>query len=119
MEGQEAIQEAEGLLKASGLEELGTAVSASAYASLDVSKAALDPAREHSELLHQTLAQFYAGGDLARGAAHTAQEGSDVTRTQMKSLGKGKEDQTAKGAGRKIQTPADKAAEDVVPRMKK
>lgn len=114
-EGQAAIHEAERLLKASGQEVLGASVSASAYASLDASKAAFDAAREHADSLHQTLAQSRVGGDLARDAALAAQEGSDITRTlaqQMKSIGKGKEGRAADAAGRNIQTTADKAAED-------
>lgn len=113
-EGQTAIHTAEELLKASGEWDLGSSVSASAFASLDASKAAFDAAREHADSLHQTLSESRTGEELAREAAHAAQEGSDLTRelgARMKDMGRWKEGEAADQAGRKIQASADKAAE--------
>lgn len=113
-EGQEAIHLAEGLLKGSGQEALGAAVSASADASLAASKAAFTAAQQHADSLHQTLAQSRVGGELARDAAEAAEMGSEITRGLgeiLKGIGREKEGQAAERAGRKIQATADQSAE--------
>lgn len=114
-EGQEAIHRAERLLKASGQVELGSAVSASAYASLDASQEAFKAARDHAESLQQTLAQSRAGGQLAEDAARAAETGTDITRdlgAKMESIGRAKEGRAATAAARAIRTTADQAVTD-------
>lgn len=114
-EGQEVIHHAEGILKDSGQGELGSSVSASAYKSLDASRAAFTAAKEHAGALHETLAQSRVGGELAEDAARAAELGRKVTHDlgeQMESLGKGKEGRAAKEASRTIKTTADQAATD-------
>lgn len=114
-EGQEAIHHAEGLLKNSGQYELGAAVSASAYKSLDASEAAFTAAKEHAEALHETLAQSRVGDELAKEAASAAEVGRKITHKlgeQMENMGKGKEGRAAKEASLAIKTTADQAATD-------
>lgn len=114
-DGQAAIHHAEEILKSSGQHELGTAVSASAYKSLDASEAAFAAAKEHAEALHETLAQSRVGEDLARDAAAAAEVGRKVTHKlgeQMERMGKGKEGRAAKEASAAIKTTADQAATD-------
>ncbi len=116
-EGQEAIHHAEGILKATGLRELGTAVSASADESLKATEAAFDSARIHTEALGDPLAQSRLGGELAREAAHKAEEGRDITsdlERTMAEIGRGKEGRAASEASVKIQRAADHAADAAV-----
>lgn len=117
-DSQEAIHHAEGILKASGApgdHALGTAVSASADASLHATKAAFDSAKIQAEALHETLAQSRVGAQFAAHAAHIADEGREITRDlerKMHSLGRGKEGRAATDASRDIQRAADQAADD-------
>lgn len=114
-DGQRAIHRAETLLKDSGQHELGDAVSASAYKSLDASEAAFGAAKDHAEALHETLAQSRVGAELAQDAADAAEEGRKITHKlgeQMESMGNAKEGRAAKAASRAIQTSAKRAALD-------
>lgn len=117
-DSQEAIHQAEGILKASGAPgdfDLGAAVSASADASLHATQAAFDSAKIQAEALHETLAQSRVGAELAAEAAHVADEGREITRMleqKMGSLGRAEEGRAASDAARNIQKATDQAAEE-------
>lgn len=114
-DGQEAIHRAEGILKESGQWDLGDSVSASAYASLDATKAAFTAAEKQADSLQGSLSQSRAGSDLAEEASRTASEGRDITREleqQMDHLGRGKEGRAATEASHAIQEAAGLAAGD-------
>lgn len=116
-EGQEAIHHAEGILKATGQQELGAAVSASADASLKATQIAFDTAKVQSEVLHETLSQSRLGSELAADAAQKAEEGREITNeleATMTAIGRGKEGRAASEASLNIQRAADHAAEDAV-----
>lgn len=121
-DSQEAIHNAEGILKASGEFELGASVSASADASLHATKAAFDSAQVQASALHETLGQSRAGTRLsseasekAMEASEKADEGREVTRElekKMTEMGRGKEGRAASEASRDIQRAAAEAARD-------
>lgn len=79
-EGQRAIHKAESILKASGEEDLGREVSASAYASLDTTRLAFEAARKNSEDVQATIAQSRATHRLADAALESASDVVDATR---------------------------------------
>ena len=85
--GQASIHTAEELLRASGEEELGNAVSDSAYASLDASSHALEVAEAHAAEVKETLESRSAKPppvddlvDAAEKAAAAADRGKAITR---------------------------------------
>lgn len=114
-EGQGRIHRAEGLLKRSGQHELGAAVSASAYKSLDASKAALDATKEHAVSLDASLSQSRGASELADEAAKVAGEGRKITRKlgeKMESMGRGQEGRDAADASTAIKKSADQLVTD-------
>lgn len=105
--GQQAIHTAEGILKAQGDEELGTEVSASAYESLDTTKAAFEAAQRNSKDVQRTVSQSRLTHDLAKEATRTAKRASDATRDAADALaGSGHS-----GAAHRAQKAADKIVE--------
>lgn len=113
-QSQAAIHKAEGILKRSGQWDLGAAVSASAYASLDATAGAFEAAKEQAGSLHESLAQSRKGTELAEEATRTAEEGIEVTEAleaHMKHIGKGKEGRAAAEASRDIHDATERAAQ--------
>lgn len=86
VEGQKAIHTAEGLLKATGEEQLGAEVSATAYASLDTTKLALEAAQQNSADVRATIAQSRVAHQFAQDATESAREVSDAARAAAEPL---------------------------------
>ena len=89
-EGQRAIHTAESILKASGDEELGQSVSASAYASLDTTRLAFEAAQRNSSDVQAAVAQSRVARQLADDAetkARTAVDATQEARTALEQAG--------------------------------
>lgn len=123
-EGQADIHASEDLLHAAGQHDLGTRVSASAYASLDAADAAVDAAEQHVSEVNESLGRSrYREGATsgsgekaeaaAKATARAAHRGSDITdhlERKMGPLGEASAGRAAAAAGQAIRKAADAGA---------